>query len=363
MHLPKLCPIASPAERAQLAAIASNGRTAQKVARRATAVLCLIERQRPRQIALKLGVSRNLVYLWMKRYLTGGVAALLRDASRPPGRTPVPPAKVAAIVTATLTTTPPTGTHWSSRQMARAQGVSDAMVRKIWRQHRLQPHRVERFKFSKDPHFVEKLRDVVGLYLNPPEKAVVFCVDAKPNIQALDRTRPVLPLRPGVPERQTHDYRRHGTTTLFAALRVLDGVVIGECHARQRAKEFVRFLKRLDAETSPTLDLHLILDNASAHKSAVVTRWLARHPRFHFHFTPTSSSWLNLVERWFADITRQRIRRGTFESVPALIAAITDYLDHYNQAPQPFAWTKDADTILAKIDRAQSCPKPSCAGH
>ena len=247
--------------------------------------------------------------------------------------------------------------------MGRAQGVSDAMVRKIWRQHGLQPHRVERFKFSKDPRFVEKLRDVVGLYLHPPDKAVVFCVDAKPNIQALDRTRPLLPLQRGLPERQTHDYRRHGTTTLFAALRVLDGVVIGECHARQRAQEFVRFLRRLDAETDATLDLHLILDNASAHKSAAVKRWLARHPRVHVHFTPTSSSWLNLVERWFAEITRQRIRRGTFESVPALIAAITEYLDHYNQAPRPFQWTKDADTILAKIDRAKSCPKPSCASH
>jgi transposase len=363
MHLPKICLIASSAERDQLAALAHSGRTAQKIACRAQAILGLVERRRPRHIALALGVSRNQVYLWMKRYLAGGMAALVTDASRPPGRAPLPAEKVAAVVHATLMTTPPTGTHWSSRQMARAQGISDAMVRKIWRQHRLQPHRVERFKFSKDPRFVEKLRDVVGLYLNPPDKAVVFCVDAKPNIQALDRTRPVLPLRPGLPERQTHDYRRHGTTTLFAALRVLDGVVIGECHARQRAKEFVQFLKRLDAETPPTHELHLILDNASAHKSASVTRWLARHPRFHFHFTPTSSSWLNLVERWFAEITRQRIRRGTFDSVPALVAAITEYLEHYNQSPRAFAWTKDADTILAKIDRAKSCPKLSCAAH
>lgn len=363
MHLPKICLIASTAEREQLAALAANGRTPQKIAVRAKGVLGLVERQRPRHIALRVGVSRNQVYLWAKRYLAEGVAGLVTDASRPPGRAPVPPDKVAAIVDATLTTTPPTGTHWSSRQMARAHGVSDAMIRKIWRQHGLQPHRVERFKFSKDPRFVEKLRDVVGLYLNPPDRAVVFCVDAKPNIQALDRTRPVLPLQPGLPERQTHDYRRHGTTTLFAALRVLDGVVIGECHARQRAKEFIRFLKRLDAETPPTLDLHLILDNSSVHKSAPVKRWLARHRRFQFHFTPTSSSWLNLVERWFAEITRQRIRRGTFESVPALIAAITDYLDRYNHAPRPFAWTKDADTILAKIDRARACPKPSFAAH
>jgi len=363
MRVTKLCLIASPAVQAQLAAIAANGRTAQKVARRVRAVLWLIERQRPSHIASRLAVSRNQVYLWMKRYVASGVEALVTEASRPPGRAPVPPEKVAAIVEATRQTKPPAGTHWSSREMARAQGISDAMVRKIWRQHRLQPHRVERFKFSKDPQFVEKLRDIVGLYLHPPDHAVVFCVDAKPNIQALDRTRPVLPLQPGLPERHTHDYRRHGTTTLFAALRVLDGVVMGECRARQRAKEFVRFLKRLEADTDPALDLHVVLDNASAHKSATVKRWLARHPRVHFHFTPTSSSWLNLVERWFAEITRQRIRRGTFESVPALIAAITEYLEHYNHAPRPFRWTKDADTILAKIERAKSCPKPSCAAH
>lgn len=361
MHVPTICLIAPPAVCAQLAAIAKNGRTPQKRALRVRAVLGLIERRRPSHIASTLGVSRNQVYLWTKRYLAGGLSALLTDASRPPGRAPLPPEKIAAIVNATLTTTPPAGTHWSSRQLARAHGVSDAMIRKIWRQHRLQPHRVERFKFSKDPRFVEKLRDIVGVYLNPPDKAVVFCVDAKPNIQALDRTRPLLPLQPGLPERQTHDYRRHGTATLFAAMRVLDGVVVGECYARQRAIEFVRFLTRLEAETDPTLDLHVILDNASAHKSAKVQRWLKRHPRVHFHFTPTSSSWLNLVERWFAEITRQRIRRGTFDSVDALIAAITEYLDHYNRAPRPFRWTKDADTILAKIERAKSCPKPSCA--
>jgi transposase len=363
MHVPTVCLIAPPAVRAQLAALAKNGRTPQKRALRVRAVLGLIDRQRPSHVASMLAVSRNQVYLWTKRYLAGGLSALLTDASRPPGRTPLPPEKIAAIVNATLTTTPPASTHWSSRQLAQAHGVSDAMIRKIWRQHRLQPHRLERFKFSKDPRFVEKLRDIVGVYLNPPDKAVVFCVDAKPNIQALDRTRPLLPLQPGLPERQTHDYRRHGTATLFAAMRVLDGVVIGECYARQRAKEFVRFLRRLEAETDPALDLHVILDNASAHKSATVQRWLKRHRRVHFHFTPTSSSWLNLIERWFAEITRQRIRRGTFESVDALITAITDYLTHYNEAPRPFRWTKDADTILAKIDRARSCPKPSCAGH
>ena len=255
-----------------------------------------------------------------------------------------------AIVDATLTTRPPAGTHWSSRALAEAQRVSDGTIRKIWRQHGLQPHRVGQFKLSTDPHFVEKLRDVVGLYLNPPANAVVFCVDEKSGIQALDRTRPVLPLRPGVPERQTHDYVRYGTTTLYAALRVLDGVVIGEC--RHRSQEFVQFLRRLDRATPPDQPLHLILDNLSAHKSPQVRRWLTRHPRVHFHFVPTSSSWLNLVERWFAEITRTRLRRGTFTSVPALERAIHDYLTHYNQHAKPFIWTKDADTILAKVDFA-----------
>jgi transposase len=340
----------------------ANGNTPQKFVARATAVLWLIDHHRPSQVAGRLGVSRNQVHRWVQRYLTAGVAGIVTDAPRPGGRKRVGLDKVAAIVNATLTTHPPAATHWSTRMMAKAQAVSEGTVRRIWHQHRLQPHRVEHVKFSKDPHFVDKLRDVVGLYLNPPDKAVVFAVDAKPNIQALDRTRPILPLQPGLPERQTHDYRRHGTTTLFAALRVLDGVVVGECYARQRAKEFVRFLKRLDAETDPTLALHLVLDNASAHRSATVHRWLARHPRCHLHFIPTSSSWLNLVERWFAEITRQRIRRGTFESVPALIAAIREYLHHYNQAPRPFRWTKDADTILANIARAKSCPKVSNAG-
>ena len=206
---------------------------------------------------------------------------------------------------------------------------------------------------STDPHFVEKPRDVVGLYVNPPAKAVVFCVDEKSGIQALDRTCPVLPLRPGVPERQTHDYVRHGTTTLYAALRVLDGVVIGECRRRHRSQEFIQFLRRLGRATPPDQALHLILDNLSAHKSPHVRRWLTRHPRVHFHFVPTSSSWLNLVERWFAKITRTRLRRGTFTSVPALERAIHEYLTHYNQQPKPFVWTKGADTILAKIDRCK----------
>jgi transposase len=351
MFTPQLCVYASAGEQSQLDQIARQGKTPQKVALRARIVLMLANREAPSSIADALRISRMTVRLWAHRFVRDGVPGLVRDASRPGRRKQITPEKIQAVVEATLTTRPPAATHWSSRPLAKAQGLSDGTIRKIWRQHGLQPHRVGRFKLSTDPRFVEKLRDVVALYLNPPAKAVVFCVDEKSGIQALDRTRPVLPLRRGVPERQTHDYIRHGTTTLYAALRVLDGVVIGECRRHHRSQEFVRFLRRLDAATPTRQQLHLILDNLSAHKSPSVHRWLARHPRVHFHFVPTSSSWLNLVERWFLEITRVRIRRGTFTSVPALERAIHEYLAHYNQQPKPFIWTKDADTILAKIDR------------
>jgi transposase len=355
MFQPTFCLVASATDRAQLSALVANGRTPQKTAVRARMVLMLIERIKPTQVARTLGLSRMRIRLWAQRYVAAGVTGLLRDATRPPGRQPLPPERIAAIVEMTLRTKPVHATHWTTRTMAKAAGISEAMVRRIWHQHGLQPHRVEHFKHSKDPRFVEKLRDIVGLYLHPPARAVVFSVDEKSNIQALDRTRPVLALQPHVPERQTHDYIRHGTTTLFAALRLLDGVVVGECHARHRSKEFITFLKRLDRETAAGLDLHLIVDNASTHKSPPVRRWLARHPRVHLHFTPTSSSWLNLVERWFAEITRTRLRRGTFESVPALLRAIRDYLDHYNQSPKAFVWTKDADTIFGKLARVSNC--------
>jgi transposase len=347
------CIYASASEQAQLEQVTRQGKTPQKVARRARMVLMLANHEPPSSVAQALHVSRMTVRLWANRFVAEGVSGLLRDATRPGRRKRISPEKVQAVVEATLTTRPPTSTHWSSRTLAKVQGLSDGTIRKIWRQHGLQPHRVGRFKLSTDPRFVEKLRDVVGLYLNPPAKAAVFCVDEKSGIQALDRTRPVLPLRPGVPERQTHDYVRHGTTTLYAALRVLDGVVIGECRRRHRSQEFVQFLRRLERVTPKRHHLHLILDNLSAHKSPPVRRWLMRHPRVHFHFVPTSSSWLNLVERWFLEITRTRIRRGTFTSVPALERAIREYLAHYNQQPQPFIWTKDADTILAKIDRCK----------
>jgi transposase len=354
MFMPTVCVVLPAADRAQLAQIVANGNTPQKLALRASVVLMLADHLRPSGVAERFGLSRNQVYLWTARYLAAGVPGLLHDAPRPGRRKRITPTQVAAIVDATLQTRPPAATHWSTRTMANAQGVSEATVRRVWHQHGLQPHRVTRFKLSKDPQFVDKLRDVIGLYLNPPKKAVVFCVDEKSGIQALDRTRPVLPLRPGVPERQTHDYIRHGTTCLYAALRVLDGVVLGDCRAKRNTDEFVRFLTRLERATPAGQAIHVILDNLSTHKSPPVKRWLRRHRRVQFHFIPTSSSWANLVERWFAEITRARIRRGTFESVPALIAAIHDYLQHYNAAPRPFIWTKDADTILGKIDR---CPK------
>jgi len=358
MFTPKLCVVLSPADRAQFATLAGKGSTPHKVVVRARILLMLADQVRPSHIADRLAVSRNHVHYWVDRYVKQGVSGVVRDASRPGRKKRLTPDRIAAIVQATLTTTPPGRTHWSTRTMARTQGVSEKTIRNIWHQHGLQPHRVTRFKLSKDPHFVAKLRDIVGLYLRPPAKAVVFCVDEKSGIQALDRTRPVLPLRPRMPERQTHDYIRHGTTCLYAALRLLDGVVLGACRPKRDTKEFVRFLGRVEHSMPADHDIHVILDNLSTHKSPPVQRWLRRHPRVQFHFIPTSSSWLNLVERWFGEITRDRIRRGTFESVPALIAAIDDYLKHYNEAPRRFIWTKDADMILDKISK---CPKPLTA--
>jgi len=304
-------------------------------------------------IAKVLTVSRPTVQLWRQRFLALRVGGLEKDAPRP-GRNPrIPPEKINAVVEATLHSTPRNATHWSTRSMAQAQGLSEASVRRIWRQHNLKPHLIETFKLSRDKRFVEKLHDVVGLYLNPPDKALVLCVDEKSQIQALDRTQPLLPLRPGIPARQTHDYKRNGTTTLFAALSMLDGKVIGDCMPRHRHQEFIRFLRRIDAETPPELDLHLIVDNYGTHKHPRVVSWIHRHPRFHLHFTPTSSSWLNLIERWFREITDKRIRRGTFRNVRALIAAITQYLENHNQNPHVFVWSAPVERILAKIAKCK----------
>jgi len=278
---------------------------------------------------------------------------LEKDAPRP-GRIPsIPEKKVRAVVEATLHTTPPNATHWSVRSLAKAQGISRMAVQRIWKQHHLKPHLVKTFKLSRDTHFVEKLYDVVGLYLNPPDKSLVLCVDEKSQIQALDRTQPGLPLKKGRCGTMTHDYTRHGTTTLFAALSMLDGKVIGDCMPRHRHQEFIRFLKTIDAKTAPELDLHLVVDNYGTHKHPRVKSWLRRHPRFHLHFIPTSSSWLNLVERWFRDLTTKRIRRGSFRNVRELIVAITQYLDNHNQNPRVFVWTASVERILTKVAKCK----------
>ena len=252
---------------------------------------------------------------------------------------------------ATMKTTPKDATHWSVRAMAASQKVSPATVQRIWKKHKLQPHRVESFKFSNDPEFARKVRDIVGLYMNPPDRAIVLSVDEKSQIQALDRTQPILPLRPGLPARQTHDYERHGTTTLFAALNVLEGTVIAACQPRHRHQEFLRFLNRIDELVDSRLQIHLVLDNYGTHKHPAVKKWLAVRPRYHVHFTPTSSSWLNQIERWFAEITRKRIRRGTFRSVRDLTKAIQDYIHRYNRNPQPFQWVVSASKIIRKVNK------------
>ena len=304
-------------------------------------------------IAEELGVSRPTVQLWRDRFLALRLRGLEKDAPRP-GRIPkIPQAKVSAVVEATLHATPTNATHWSARSMAKTHGLSRMTVQRIWKQYNLKPHLVETFKLSRDKRFLEKLYDVVGLYLNPPDKAMVLCVDEKSQIQALDRTQPLLPLRPGLPARQTHDYKRNGTTTLFAALSMLDGKVIGDCMPRHRHQEFIRFLKRIDTETASALDLHLIVDNYGTHKHPSVQSWLQRHPRFHMHFIPTSSSWLNMVERWFREITDKRLRRGTFANVRSLTNAINHYIQNHNQNPQAFVWTATPESIMKKIAKCK----------
>jgi transposase len=305
------------------------------------------------QIAQELGISRPTVQLWRERFLALRLEGLKKDAPRP-GRIPkISEAKVRKVVEATLHTSPPDATHWSTRSMAKAQGLSEATVRRIWKQHNLKPHLTKTFKLSRDKQFVEKLYDVVGLYLNPPDRSLVLSVDEKSQIQALDRTQPGLPLKKGRCGTMTHDYTRHGTTTLFAALSMLDGRVIGDCMPRHRHQEFIRFLKKIDAETPQELDLHLIVDNYGTHKHPHVKTWLRRHARFHLHFIPTSSSWLNLVERWFRDLTGKRIRRGSFKSVPELIRTIHDYLENHNQNPRVFVWSAPVERILEKIAKCK----------
>jgi transposase len=305
-------------------------------------------------IAAQLSTSRPTVIQWRKRYEDRGPMGLAEDAAHGLSPKALPADRVKAIVEATLHTTPPDATQWSTRTMAKAQGVSKSTVQRIWDSNGLQPHRQETFKLSRDKRFVEKLTDVVGVYLNPPDKAVVLCVDEKSQIQALDRTQPGLPMKKGRCGTMTHDYKRNGTTCLFAALNVLEGKVIGSCYPRHRNIEFLKFLRKIDRETPRGLDIHMILDNYGTHNHPNVKQWLAKHPRFYLHFTPTSSSWLNLVERWFAEITRKRIRRGVFRSVEELIEAIEDFIRVNNENPKPFVWTKKVDEILEKVSHCKA---------
>jgi len=302
-----------------------------------------------RIIAQTLKTSRPTVVQWRKRFKERGPEGLAEDAPHGLSSRALSAEKIRAIVEATLHTTPPDATHWSTRAMAQAKGVSNATVSRIWDAHGLQPHRVEGFKLSKDRRFVEKLTDVVGVYLNPPDKAVILCMDEKSQIQALDRTQPGLPMKKGRCGTMTHDYKRNGTTCLFAALNVLEGKVIGSCYPRHRNIEFRKFLRQIDRGTPKDLAIHMILDNYGTHNHPMVKAWLEKHPRFHCHFTPTSSSWLNLVERWFGEITRKRIRRGVFSSVSDLVFTIEEFIRINNANPKPFVWTKNVDAILEKV--------------
>lgn len=352
--------VLSEEERNKLQQWARRPKTAQRLALRARLVLGCADGMENRQVARQLHITDQTVCKWRERFRTARLEGLA-DEPRPGAPRKITDAHVEALITRTLEAAPPPSTHWSTRTMAKATGMSQSAVSRIWRAFALQPHCVETFKLSSDPFFVEKVRDIVGLYLNPPERALVLCVDEKSQIQALDRTRPILPLRPGVPARQTHDYIRNGTTSLFAALDVATGKVIASFHHRQRHQEFLRFLERIDAAVPEGLGIHLVMDNYGTHKMPKVKRWFARRPRYHLHFTPTSASWLNQVERFLGLLTERRIRRGTFGSVRELESAIRDYLADHNQHSKPFTWTADADAILKKI--ARFCIRTSDSGH
>lgn len=333
----------------------SNG-----LAQRARIVLRCADGLTSTEVAKELRLTVQTVCKWRNRYIARGPAGLLDEPRCGAPRT-IADEKVEEVLTQTLETMPRDATHWSTRSMAERSGLSPWTVREIWRAFGLQPHRSETFKLSNDPQFVEKVRDIVGLYLDPPDRALVLCVDEKAQIQALDRTQPMLPMAPGVPERRTHDYRRHGITSLFAAFNVASGEVIGEVHRRHRSSEFKAFLQRIDNQVPSDLDVHLVLDNYGTHKSPPIQGWLARHPRFHVHYTPTYSSWINQVERWFSTFTSKQLRRGTHRSTRALEDAIRLYLAVYNERPKPFVWVKTADDILDSVRRF--CLRTSQAGH
>src|SRR5215204_2122865 len=341
------------ADRCRLAVIAGDRNSPQKHVWRAEIVLLTADGIGTVAIMRRTGKSKTCVWRWQERFVQEGVDGLLRDKTRPSRLKPLGQEVIDKVVALTATEPPHEATHWTAAAMAKAVGISLSSVQRIWKAHGLQPHRIRRFKLSNDPEFVPKLRDVVGLYVDPPAHAVVLSVDEKSQIQALDRTQPGLPLKKGRAGTMTHDYKRHGTTTLFAALDVATGTVLGTCMKRHRHQEFLRFLRVIHRNTDKRLDLHLIVDNYATHKHPKVKAWLEKHPRFHLHFTPTSASWLNQVERFFALITQQRIRRGAFTSVPDLERAIMAYLERHNADPKPFVWTAPASAILEKVTRAK----------
>lgn len=342
----------SDSDKAALVKIARNGNTPQKMALRVRIAIMSAEGLATGRIIQDLGTSTPTITRWRARYEAEGVEGLLRDRTRPGRKKRIDEVQVRDVVERTLHEKPQDSTQWSTRSMATATGLSPATIQRIWKQHGLKPHLIRSFKLSRDPRFVEKLQDVVGLYLNPPDHALVLSVDEKSQIQALDRTQPGLPMKRGRAETMTHDYKRNGTTTLFAALNTLDGSVIGQCLPRHRHQEFLRFLGTIDCQTPKDLNLHLILDNYATHNHPKVKAWLTKHPRFIFHFVPTSSSWLNMVERWLSQITQKRIRRGIFPSVPDLIAAINQYIELTNANPKPFVWTASVEAILSKVKKA-----------
>lgn len=335
-------------ERDQLRSWARRPKSAQALAMRSRIILACESDSTNTQIAAELKVARSVVTKWRNRFVSERLDGLL-DEPRPGRPRVVGDEKIKDLITATLEANPKDATHWSTRSMAEHLGLSQSMVSRVWRAFGLAPHKQDSWKLSKDPLFVEKVRDVVGLYLDPPERAVVLCVDEKTQIQALNRTQPVFPMLPGTPARASHDYVRHGTSSLYAALDLTTGQVIGSLHSRHRAQEFLAFLKKIDANVPADLDCHVVLDNASTHKTPAVKRWLTNHPRFVLHFTPTSSSWLNLVERWFAELTTKKLRRGTHTSVRQLNADIRAWIQTWNDNPRPYVWTKTADQILESI--------------
>lgn len=341
----------SPTDRIRLQAIVDDRNSPQKHVWRARIVLCTANGLGTVEIMRTAGVSKTAVWRWQERFMAAGVDGLLRDKTRPPGTPPLGEAVSERVVTLTLGEPPGETTHWTGRLMAKTAGISLTSVQRIWRTHGLAPHRIRTFKLSRDPKFAEKVRDVVGLYVDPPDHAVVLSVDEKSQIQALDRTQPGLPMKKGRAGTMTHDYKRHGTTTLFAAFDVLEGKVIGRCMQRHRHQEFIRFLNAVERQVPAGKTVHAILDNYATHKHPKVKAWLERHPRWTFHFTPTSGSWLNAVESFFSVLTRKRIRRGSFHSLVDLQAAIKRYLAEHNAEPKPFVWTASAASILAKLDR------------